>query len=226
MPASPRSSAPACCRTPISPRLQIPNLFRRLLAEGALNSAFVPMWIRIREESGPEGTRRFGEQVLGAMARALGLVAVLCLLGAPLVVHVIAPGFASTGERFPSRSLSCGCRCPMSRSRAWSRSRRPRSTPRAGSRPPHSASWCSMACCSRRRGAAPAARRGVARGCGAARRIGGRRGRRAAHLRRRRLDARPRNGRGGSAFSSSPAVRRFLVQALPGCWPAASRSSS
>jgi putative peptidoglycan lipid II flippase len=81
--------------------LQIPNLFRRLLAEGALNSAFVPMWIRIREESGPEGTRRFGEQALGAMARALGLVAVLCLLGAPLVVHVIAPGFATTGERFP-----------------------------------------------------------------------------------------------------------------------------
>jgi putative peptidoglycan lipid II flippase len=81
--------------------LQIPNLFRRLLAEGALNSAFVPMWIRIREESGPEGTRRFGEQALGAMARALGLVAVLCLLGAPLVVHVIAPGFESTGERFP-----------------------------------------------------------------------------------------------------------------------------
>src|SRR6516165_8799286 len=27
--------------------LQIPNLFRRLLAEGALNSAFVLMWIRI-----------------------------------------------------------------------------------------------------------------------------------------------------------------------------------
>jgi putative peptidoglycan lipid II flippase len=80
--------------------LQIPNLFRRLLAEGALNSAFVPMWIRIREESGPEGTRRFGEQALGAMARALGLVAVLCLLAAPFVVHVIAPGFESTGERF------------------------------------------------------------------------------------------------------------------------------
>ena len=81
--------------------LQIPNLFRRLLAEGALNSAFVPMWIRIREESGPEGTSRFGEQVLGAMTRALGLVAVLCLLGAPVVVHLIAPGFASEGERFP-----------------------------------------------------------------------------------------------------------------------------
>jgi len=81
--------------------LQIPNLFRRLLAEGALNSAFVPMWIRIREESGAEGTRRFGEEALGAVARALGLVAALGLLGAPVVVHLIAPGFASTGERFP-----------------------------------------------------------------------------------------------------------------------------
>jgi len=81
--------------------LQIPNLFRRLLAEGALNSAFVPMWIRIREESGVEGTRRFGEAALGAVARALGLVTVLGLLGAPVVVHLIAPGFASTGERFP-----------------------------------------------------------------------------------------------------------------------------
>jgi putative peptidoglycan lipid II flippase len=81
--------------------LQIPNLFRRLLAEGALNSAFVPMWIRIREESGLDGTRRFGEQVLGAMARTLGLVVVLCLVGAPLVVHVVAPGFAGTGERYP-----------------------------------------------------------------------------------------------------------------------------
>jgi putative peptidoglycan lipid II flippase len=81
--------------------LQIPNLFRRLLAEGALNSAFVPMWIRIREESGLDGTRRFGEQVLGAMARALGLVVVVCLVGAPLVVHVVAPGFAGTGDRYP-----------------------------------------------------------------------------------------------------------------------------
>src|SRR5579871_3510390 len=32
--------------------LQIPNLFRRLLAEGALNSAYVPMSMRIRDENG------------------------------------------------------------------------------------------------------------------------------------------------------------------------------
>jgi putative peptidoglycan lipid II flippase len=81
--------------------LQIPNLFRRLLAEGALNSAFVPMWLRIRDEAGSSATRRFGEGTLGLLAATLAIVAVLCLLFAPAVVHLIAPGFRDPGDRFP-----------------------------------------------------------------------------------------------------------------------------
>jgi putative peptidoglycan lipid II flippase len=81
--------------------LQIPNLFRRLLAEGALNSAYVPMWLRIKEEAGAPGARRFGEHVLGAMTVSLGLIALLCVVFAPMVVHVIAPGFRDPGDRFP-----------------------------------------------------------------------------------------------------------------------------
>src|SRR6266700_6983645 len=54
--------------------LQVPNLFRRLLAEGALNSAFVPMWLRLKEESGESGARRFAEMVLGTLLAALGTV--------------------------------------------------------------------------------------------------------------------------------------------------------
>ena len=81
--------------------LQIPNLFRRLLAEGALNSAFVPMWLRIKEESGERGARIFGENVLGTMAVSLGLIALFCIPFAPTVVHLIAPGFRDPGERFP-----------------------------------------------------------------------------------------------------------------------------
>ena len=114
--------------------LQIPNLFRRLLAEGALNSAFVPMWLRIRDEAGPPAPAAFGEGVLGMLAAALAIVALLCLLFAPAVVHMIAPGF-----RNPRRSLSarrrcsCDCRCPTSPSPASSRSRPRSSTPRAGS---------------------------------------------------------------------------------------------
>ncbi len=80
--------------------LQIPNLFRRLLAEGAINAAFVPMWLRMREEKGAAATRQFGESVLGAMLTGLGLLALACLIFAPLVVHLIAPGFAADGPRF------------------------------------------------------------------------------------------------------------------------------
>src|SRR5262245_60084431 len=57
--------------------LQIPNLFRRLLAEGALNAAFVPTWLRIRDRDGRAGARRFGETVLGFMILGLGSVTVL-----------------------------------------------------------------------------------------------------------------------------------------------------
>ena len=81
--------------------LQIPNLFRRLLAEGALNSAFVPMWMRIENDSGPRAVRRFGEEVLGTMLIGLGALAILCMLFAPTVVSLLAPGFRAGGERFP-----------------------------------------------------------------------------------------------------------------------------
>jgi putative peptidoglycan lipid II flippase len=80
--------------------LQIPNLFRRLLAEGALNSAFVPMSLRIRDESGPGATRRFGEEVVSAMAVSLCGLTLACVIFAPAIVHVLAPGFGGEGERF------------------------------------------------------------------------------------------------------------------------------
>lgn len=80
--------------------LQIPNLFRRLLAEGALNAAFVPMWQRARGESGEPGARRFGEDVLGTMVMALGATALLCIVFAPAVVQALMPGFRVGGERF------------------------------------------------------------------------------------------------------------------------------
>jgi putative peptidoglycan lipid II flippase len=81
--------------------LQIPNLFRRLLAEGALNAAFVPLWLRLKEEDGAPGARRFGEQVLGALLAALAAITLLVILFAPAVVHVLAPGYGELGDRFP-----------------------------------------------------------------------------------------------------------------------------
>jgi putative peptidoglycan lipid II flippase len=78
--------------------LQIPNLFRRLLAEGALNSAFVPLWLRIRDEDGPLAARRFTASALVTLATALLVLAAAGAVFAPALVRLLAPGF--DGERF------------------------------------------------------------------------------------------------------------------------------
>lgn len=78
----------------------IPNLFRRLLTEGALNSAFVPAWIRTRAEDGAAGTRRLGEEAFGLMLVGLGSLALICAVLAPVLVRGVAPGFAAGDDRY------------------------------------------------------------------------------------------------------------------------------
>src|SRR5262245_53052361 len=77
--------------------LQIVNLFRRLLAEGALNAAFVPIWLRLKQADGEAAAGRFFQGALGAMLLAVGILSAIGLLFAPAVVDALAPGFA--GER-------------------------------------------------------------------------------------------------------------------------------
>lgn len=80
--------------------LQIPNLFRRLLGEGAVNSAFVPMWMRVREEKGVIGAGCFGAEIFGAVLLGLGTLTLLGAVFAPAVVHLVAPGFGPSDERY------------------------------------------------------------------------------------------------------------------------------
>jgi len=80
--------------------LKIPNMFRRLLSDGALNSAFVPLWLRRRQESGERGARRFSEDVLGTLGATLAALAVLCALFAPVFVWLLAPGFTDEPTLF------------------------------------------------------------------------------------------------------------------------------
>jgi putative peptidoglycan lipid II flippase len=77
--------------------LQAANFFRRLLAEGALNAAFVPLWLRIKQTEGERGAYRFFRQVLGAMLAAVAVLAAIGLVFAGAVIDVLAPGF--DGER-------------------------------------------------------------------------------------------------------------------------------
>jgi putative peptidoglycan lipid II flippase len=78
---------------------QLVNVARRLLSEGALNAALVPMWLRLREAEGAAAAAAFAGRVLGTISVAL--VAGSVLIGAlmPLVITLLAPGFAGEETR-------------------------------------------------------------------------------------------------------------------------------
>lgn len=74
--------------------LQVINFFRRLLAEGALNSAFVPIWLGLRNgEDGIANANRFTRRSLLAMFCITGIVTLLAILFGRFAIALIAPGF-------------------------------------------------------------------------------------------------------------------------------------
>lgn len=80
---------------------QFPNTFRRLFAEGAFNSAFVPLFAKEIEANGIDGAKRFSEEVFGVLFTALLALTIVMELAMPLIVAtVIAPGFADEAEKF------------------------------------------------------------------------------------------------------------------------------
>jgi putative peptidoglycan lipid II flippase len=79
---------------------KIPNLLRRLFAEGAFSQAFVPILGEYKNRSSPEETRSLVDCISTVLFLALVLAAVLGMVAAPLIVHVTAPGFAAQPDKF------------------------------------------------------------------------------------------------------------------------------
>ncbi|MBF6630514.1 MAG: murein biosynthesis integral membrane protein MurJ [Comamonas sp.] len=74
---------------------RIPNLFRRLFAEGAFSQAFVPVLAATKTQEGEERTRRLVANVATVLFWALLLTCVLGVAGAPILVWLLASGFES-----------------------------------------------------------------------------------------------------------------------------------
>ena len=79
---------------------KIPNLLRRLFAEGAFSQAFVPILAEYKNRRGETDTRLLVDHVSGLLALALAVVTLLGIAAAPLIVYVSAPGFAATPDKF------------------------------------------------------------------------------------------------------------------------------
>ncbi|MCI5065178.1 murein biosynthesis integral membrane protein MurJ, partial [bacterium] len=77
---------------------RIPNTLRSFFAEGALTSAFIPVFAE-ELEADRSAALRFYRNALGTMLGVTGLVALLLFLWAEEVVLVFAPGFAEEPEQ-------------------------------------------------------------------------------------------------------------------------------
>lgn len=80
---------------------RFPNLFRRLFAEGAFNSAFIPLFAKELEGGGKQSAREFAEQVFSVLLFILLLLSGCAMLFTPFLVStVIAPRFYDTPDKF------------------------------------------------------------------------------------------------------------------------------
>lgn len=74
---------------------KVPNLLRRLFAEGAFSLAFVPALAAYKTNRGSAALKGFLDQVAGTLGAVLLLVTSFGVIAAPLLILLFAPGFAA-----------------------------------------------------------------------------------------------------------------------------------
>lgn len=79
---------------------QLPNLLRQVLAEGAVQTAVLPVLSQIKEQQGDEAAERFFRAMRGLSLFLLILVSLLGVLFAPFLVELFASGFRARPGQF------------------------------------------------------------------------------------------------------------------------------
>src|SRR5438045_2675373 len=79
---------------------RIPNLLRRLFAEGAFSQAFVPVLAEHKNRHGSDATRELISSVATLLSVALVAVTALGVAGAAAIVWISAPGFSADPGKF------------------------------------------------------------------------------------------------------------------------------
>jgi len=72
---------------------RFPNLFRRWFAEGAFNSAFVPLYAGKLEADGQDAADQFAREALSVLLTSLLILMLVSELAMPWIMRVMAPGF-------------------------------------------------------------------------------------------------------------------------------------
>jgi putative peptidoglycan lipid II flippase len=78
---------------------KLPNLFRRLLAEGSMNSAFIPVIAGILKKS-KFGADEFFSKIFSLLVTTLFILLLIFEIFMPLIIKLIAPGFGDDLQKF------------------------------------------------------------------------------------------------------------------------------
>jgi putative peptidoglycan lipid II flippase len=79
---------------------KLPNLLRRLFAEGAFSQAFVPIFGEYKHRRGHEATQLLVDHVTTMLALILFVITLVGIIAAPILVYISAPGFIKDVEKF------------------------------------------------------------------------------------------------------------------------------
>ena len=79
---------------------RIPNLLRRLFAEGAFSQAFVPILAEYKNNRSEAETRALIDHVTTLLGVTLFVVTLIGIVAAPLIIYISAPGFSAESEKF------------------------------------------------------------------------------------------------------------------------------
>ncbi len=80
---------------------RIPNLMRRLFAEGAFSLAFIPVLSEYKETRSKEDLKRLIDHVAGTLGTILLVITIIGIFTAPWIIMGITPGFVSNPNARP-----------------------------------------------------------------------------------------------------------------------------
>jgi len=80
---------------------RIPNLLRRLSAEGAFSQAFVPILAEFKNQQGHDATKALVDATATVLAWVLVILSIIGIAGSTWVVYAVATGLQHEGQAFP-----------------------------------------------------------------------------------------------------------------------------
>jgi putative peptidoglycan lipid II flippase len=84
---------------------RIPNLLRRMFAEGAFSLAFVPVLSEYKEKRSRAELNDLIDHVAGYLGLILFVVTLIGVIAAPIIMLIFAPGFGSKPESRPDLAI-------------------------------------------------------------------------------------------------------------------------